>query len=335
MESRVILFGFKSNIFFRRIVAISGIRGIGYLEDSNFGRLFGFLKRLRLLFVIKLCRAFLLTLRVRNFNTLNFYYLNREAEILVHLNRRKNIIITTYGTDYLVYNPAIVSIKHMVNRWVVSTTTGKETLIKLYGICDDIISVIPFGIDSIKGSRKSWWVGEQVICIGNNGSSRQNHVQILEWFRSFKEFFPKNTRIVLPMTYGLSKDYYDECKRLLEKLSISYNILTEYLSDDEMSAFHDSVDIYINNQPTDVLSGFMLSQLNRGSVVIVNSDLRYPELTDWGIHITYYGQCNELQKALQDFCFLRAKSSVNIDKLSDKFGWYTCTSSYQRLWDSI
>lgn len=300
-----------------------------------FVKYIGLLKPMRLLFFIKVCRALLLTFRLRRSNVFNFYYLNREAEILIKLNRRKKIIVTTYGSDYLVYNTAISSMKALVDRWVVSTPSGKNTLKEVYGICEDSILVIPFGVDSIKGSPRSKWLDEHVICIGNNGSLRQNHVQILEWFKSFQDILPRNIRIVLPMTYGLSEEYLFKCKDILSSMAVNYNILTEYLTDEDICAIHDSVDIYINNQPTDVLSGFMLSQLNRGSVVIVNSELHYPELASWGIHLSYFKSCHELKDAVQNFQSLRAKCSSNIDKLSDKFNWYTCSSSYHRLWDSI
>lgn len=335
MENRIILFGFKSNIFFKRIVEISSVQGIGYLEDSNFGKFFDLLNRFRLLFFIKLFRAILLTFRLRKYEVLNFYYFNREAQIIAYLNRRKKIIVTTYGSDYLVYNSAISSMKALVDRWVVSTTSGKNTLKEVYGICEDSILVIPFGVDSIKGSPRSKWLDDHVICIGNNGSPRQNHVQILEWFKSFQEILPRNTRIVLPMTYGLSEEYLFKCKDILSSMAVNYNILTDYLTNKDICAIHDSVDIYINNQPTDVLSGFMLSQLNRGSVVIVNSELHYPELASWGIHLWYFKSCHELKEAVQNFQTLRTKCSSNIDKVTDKFNWYTCSASYHRLWDSI
>lgn len=335
MENRITLFGFKSNIFFNRIVEKSSLQGIGYLEDLMFDRYIGLLKPIRLLFFIKVCRAVLLTFQLRNTNVFNFYYLNREAEILINLNRRKKIIVTLYGSEYLIYNSSIFSLRSMVDQWVVSTHSGKKTLMDVYNISADAISVISFGVDSIKGSPRSLWVDEHVICIGNNGSLRQNHVQILEWFWSFREILPKNTRIVLPMTYGFSENHFKECERILKSLKIEYTILTEYLTNDDICAIHDSVDIYINNQPTDVLSGFMLSQLNRGVVVIVNSDLHYPDLASWGVHLTYFKSRQELKDALQNFGRLRAKSSTNIDRLSDKFAWHTCSTSYCRLWDSI
>ncbi len=149
------------------------------------------------------------------------------------------------------------------------------------------------------------------ITIGHNGSKAHQHILILNELRQLRTDITQKIRVILPMTYGLGKNYLNEVKLIVESCSFECRIFTDFMDENEVAHLRNLTDVMLNLQTTDAFSGSMREVLYCGGLVINGSWLPYNFLKEMGIYFEEVNSVNEISNKL---------TSVinNFTELSDK-----------------
>lgn len=167
------------------------------------------------------------------------------------------------------------------------------------------------------------------MVVGYNASSAQNHLKIIEAIHEVKDKLPKNTLLLLPMTYAKVESYMIEVQRALDCLGISYRIFDSYLSDEEVVNLRKSTDLFIHMQKTDAYSSSLQETLICGQTVINAEWLRYKELEQTGLPYRLANFDNLPSVIAEEITYM--SSPVNISRVLQQYTW-----SYQlQEWNKI
>ena len=121
-----------------------------------------------------------------------------------------------------------------------------------------------------------------IITIGYNASEMQQHLKILEILEKDEKFkqLSNKIKIVLPVTYPKNKVYINKLQEVSKKSSYQIELLTEFMTNEEVAHLRNATNIMIQLQTTDMLSASMLEHLYAENKVITGSWLPYQEIKD-------------------------------------------------------
>ena len=88
--------------------------------------------------------------------------------------------------------------------------------------------------------------GKKIVVCGYNGIPSQNHNEMIDALSTLNETEKKSIHIVLPMTYGATKEYINSIRCQIERQSVSYTILDTFLESKEVAVIRKTADIVIN-----------------------------------------------------------------------------------------
>lgn len=175
--------------------------------------------------------------------------------------------------------------------WITTVNHSRfeSRLIELLDVDSNKFVNIPYGSKLIdmhissqvtkeEAKKKMNLADSYIITCGYNGFATQNHLAVLSEINKIKELLPKNTHIILPMTYGLTEDYKKEVVRTLVELGFRFSIKTDFMSDEELYLLQRSTDIFIHLQKTDASSNSVKEYIMAGATVFNGSWLSYPEV---------------------------------------------------------
>ena len=157
--------------------------------------------------------------------------------------------------------------------------------------------------DEVKYLRKDLGLPEDriIISLGYNGNTIQQHLKILKFLQNDSGFRKYKDRIyiVVPVTYGGTKEYISKIDDLLRESGFSYKMFTEFLSEKEIAALRFSTDILIQLQVSDQFSGSMQEHLFAGGVVITGSWLPYSTFKNEGVYFRTISNLDQISGELQ------------------------------------
>lgn len=136
-----------------------------------------------------------------------------------------------------------------------------------------------------------------VLC-GYNGSRAQRHIEILKELQRLSGTMQKKIFLVLQCSYGLDKDYYEELSDALKTSQLEGVIVTDFMQGETLAKFRNSIDIFLNLQPTDVLSATMIEELEANALVVKGDWLCYPDLERRNIYMRSISDMENLSQEL-------------------------------------
>lgn len=187
-------------------------------------------------------------------------------------------------------------------------------------------------IDSLKDSevkvvkQKLYGIteGNIIVVCGYNGTPSQNHTKMIEALSALNEGEKKDIHVVLPMTYGATKEYISDVRSQIERLSVSYTILDTFLETKEVAAIRKTADIVINVQNTDAIAGSLQDHLYCDNVCIFGEWLNYSPYTNNGIYYiktSMAGIADHLKDVLHNYEKYQGLTSGNHEKIKSLFSW--------------
>jgi hypothetical protein len=204
---------------------------------------------------------------------------------------------------------------------------------------ENLISILKNDVDSEISKRKIGLCTDKIaITIGYNASRLQHHIEIIENIERCSLLFPFRDKIefLLPVTYPKDTEYVALIKKTTLKSKFRYNIIDNFLSNEDIAHLRVASDIFIQLQPTDMLSGSMLEHLSARNIVITGSWLPYECLDQWEIFFIKIDRlnliANELYNVLNNFVDYKNSCSKNLEMIVNRFRWNDIIHNWLHLY---
>jgi len=263
-------------------------------------------------FVLKYFQAkafFLQNDNFKSFDIFHFHYLQYSyVRELFLVPKGKNIVCTFWGSDLLrtadILNLYII--KKALNRATAITCQSielKEIVLSKYGRhLESKINVAMFPIDtktyeaidvfkndgsSINEFKATYrYSFEKInVLIGHNASKFNNHENIITALTQTVQ--KEKVHLIINLNYGLPESdraaYKMKLTQALENTGISFVLLENFFSGDELAIARLASDIFIHMPISDALSGTMLELLYAANIVITGSWLPYKTFANAGL----------------------------------------------------
>lgn len=261
----------------------------------------------------------------------------------------KRIICTIYGSDILLKTDReLMKFKKIFDK-IDSISMASNSLIDkfrgAYGSkYDDKICKLPFGLSNLnyidestqRDVRKNILHNQDrtVISIGHNNCIEQQHLKAIEAVGLLPEDVREKIVIILQLTYGNGdKDYIAEVKSSANKLGCEIIVLEDYMNGAEIADMVNAVDIYINSQKSDALSGAMIEYLYANTIVLNPKWLDYNELKEKGCEFIQYGAFEEIPEIIASI--IEGKKKINFNKnqsiIAELFHWKKQKDKWRRF----
>jgi hypothetical protein len=177
------------------------------------------------------------------------------------------------------------------------------------------------------------------ITIGYNASNNNQHLKVLESLIASKTIRTKSFEVLLPLTYGRTKDYVDKIVLLLEKLKIEYKTLNHFLSATEVMYLRYATDIFIQAPLSDALSGSLREHIYAKNIVITGSWLPYQILNQNGIFFFKVDDFNQIPELLNtissNFRAEKNKCDKNPELIYNISSWNRVVHDWTNLYNKL
>ena len=138
-----------------------------------------------------------------------------------------------------------------------------------------------------------------IIACGYNGSYSQQHLIIIDSIASLKPPLKESVFLLFQMTYGLTAEYLKRITDHLTSTGLSYRILTNHLSKNEVAKLRLITDIAISISISDAYSASVQEQIFAENIVITGAWLPYDYLKEKNIYFIET-EINELTGKISD-----------------------------------
>jgi hypothetical protein len=273
-------------------------------------------------FVLKYSQAkafFLQNDNFKSFDIFHFHYLQYSyVRELFLIPKGKNIVCTFWGSDLLrtadILNLYII--KRALNKATTITCQSlelKEIILSKYGRhLESKINVVMFPIDtktydaidvyhnkqlSINEFKATYHYSNEKInvLIGHNGSMFNNHENIIKALGQLQQ--KEKVHLIVNLNYGLpeseKESYKNKLTQVLENTKISFVVLENFFSGDELAIARLASEVFIHMPISDALSGTMLEMLYASNIVITGSWLPYKTFVNAGLK---YHEVSDISK---------------------------------------
>ena len=256
--------------------------------------------------------------QVDKFDVVHMSFVTREKMYLVKYLRKKSkkIVITFWGSDLLrVNNKTMLKYKDaftLADIIMLSTSEMKEHFTKVFGHCfDEKILDLKFGLDSLENidyentivARHFFSVpdGKTVITVGYNGKPTQNHIRVTEALSKLKKEQKNKLFLLVPVTYGLSQGYKQQLVDSFDKLGIPYQLIEDFLEDEQLCKLRECTDAFIHAQVTDAFSASIQEYLYARKIVFNPVWIPYSDMKNKGIFYYEYNDYDELSTLISNW----------------------------------
>lgn len=289
---------------------------------------------------------------------INIHYLSTVIPWFWKDIRKKSrkVVISIWGSDfYQTTRKALKKYRKIFNECDALTFTNERTREEFVGYYKDLdISnktyVIRFGLrvlDILKKQKFSQQdcrnffglpVNKIITVIGYSSRSNHRHEEIITYINKLDKTVLEKMFFVLPMTYG-DFSYREKIKKVLLGTNLSYKILEDFMTYEEMARFVVASDIMINLQTTDQFSGSMQEHMYAGNVVITGDWLPYDILWSKGafaLRISEFSQLTEtLVYAVRNLDELKNKSKQVNAFIYDLSSWSVNIQKWIGLYNQL
>jgi hypothetical protein len=172
-----------------------------------------------------------------------------------------------------------------------------------------------------------------IIVCGYSGSENNQHLKVIASLAELKNSIPKQTKIIIPVTYGGTEKYKEAIKAALIATGLKYVLYERFLSDEQIAYLRKATDIMIHVPISDAFSGSFQEHLFAQNVVIAGSWLPYQLLKDREIYYETIPDVSQLKDKLKFVLqnFTRLQKKVASSNTADKFKsslWSECIKEW-------
>ena len=256
------------------------------------------------------------------------------------IKKGKKVKISIWGSDF--YRASHIRreqqrpIYRLCNRIQISTREMKNDFVSYFNDFEDKIRIVNFGIhqfDIIDKIQKLPFRSKfkpdeykdrlTVIC-GYNGSNGQQHLTIIGAIKKLDGSVKSKMYLILPMTYGCEKAYYNNIKKELLQLNVPYLIIRNFLDDETNAKLRIAADLVINIQKTDAFSGSLQEHLYAGCLLLVGDWLPYSILHEKGV---FYKTCSmdnldkKIADCVENYDVYKRDTTGNKEKMHQISSW--------------
>lgn len=274
----------------------------------------------------------------RKYDIINIHFPGVDSWIVPHIiNHKKKLVTSIYGSDFLRANNRTHKVLDKLFKRsdyiTVASAYVKEEISKTHaGRYDDKIRIAKYGSIACEemhyhlanisnvSSKKTFHIPEDkvVILCGYNASEAQRHIDIINECRKLPVDYQNKIHLLFHCSYGGNDKYINKLSDFLNGTGLSFTLCREYMQGERLSIFRKCADIFINVQPTDVLSASMIEEIEAGAICIVGDWLKYPDLDDIGAYTVKIHDITVLSSALLDIInnidkYIQETSSKNRD----------------------
>lgn len=163
-----------------------------------------------------------------------------------------------------------------------------------------------------------------IIAVGYCGRRDQQHIKIIEEVLKLAEDYRRKVCLFLHVSYGVEMKSYikklENLKKLCERNGITVIISDEFLEGRKLVDLRYAVDVFINAQLRDALSGTMLEYLATGTNVINGEWLDYSDLNKKNIVYKNFSKFDELPEIIVD-SIQKGINYDNIKIIGENWSW--------------
>lgn len=304
-----------------------------------------------------------------------FFYLNRLKNYdIVHVHYLENIIIwniffpkqikakliiSIWGSDFLRSSKRkrymMMRIFDRADQITIASPTVKKQFTDFYdGKYDDKISICQFGLQPLEyivntcledfneAKKKMGLASDKIIItIGYNASRLQRHKEIIKYIELNENLSKYRDKIefLLPCTYPKNVEYLQSLTLQIAKSKFHYTILSDFLSDDAVAMLRCCSNIFIQLQPTDMLSGSMLEHLAAGNIVITGKWLPYDILDELNIYMLKIERMEQvstiLLSVIENYLEYTRKCDLNKNIVLNNFRWKTVINKWINVYEKV
>ena len=208
--------------------------------------------------------------------------LKKAQHIIVHSMEMRLIAMAKYGWQYENKITALVS-------------TDIAKALEKYSDNDQLRDKYLFSFKQ----RHNIASEDTLVTIGHSAHEIDNHLFILQQIARLDKQVLNKCTFILPMTYGIEADYFNEVEAACKAANIKYIILNQFLEDDEMMELRYASEILIRLSKYDAFSLSLCETLAAGNIAIVATWLPYGALRSAAV---FYKEINAFEKLPQMLC---------------------------------
>lgn len=335
-----------------------------YVYDTIYALKMSFILR-KNRFVRILTQQFLFRKYIRTLTNYDIVHIHYVENIIVRdvayfsKHVKGKLIVSLWGSDFLRASDnqrkQLAVLLERADKITIASETVTQMFREYYRECSFLSKLVlcRFGLEPLEkiipilesgdktGSSKSLFglsKDKIVVTIGYNASRLQHHIEIIENINEFSSLadFKDKIEFLLPLTYPVDEVYVNEIREYVKQSKFNFVIVTDFLSDDKIAHLRIASDVFIQLQPTDMLSGSMLEHLSTGNIVITGSWLPYDCLNDWNIFLFKIDKLDfiaqNLYGVLCDYSVCVEKCVKNRDAVIQRFRWKNVISDWINLY---
>lgn len=295
--------------------------------------------------------------QIHTYDVVHFQFISPDKFFLInHFHKKTNskIILSIWGSDLYKIPKSMVSSFEKHCRIATSITFTNEKTIAYFKQKfqweKDNLKLCRFGLAPLEELKKlalskeqckeelAWTKGKIAITIGYNLSPNQQHLKILEVFKSEELKKLKNQiLLIFPITYAGSSKYKNQILNELNELPFEYKIYDTFMSDERVAKIRKASDMMLQLQQTDQFSGSMQEHLYTQNIVITGSWLPYETLIEEGVWFKQIDAIRDLAKSLleviENYEDLKLKTQNNPEAILKLSSWEKNIGLWSKLYE--
>lgn len=150
--------------------------------------------------------------------------------------------------------------------------------------------------------RTDWNISEDklIVCIGHNGDPAGQHLEMISSVSKLGKEMKERITVVVPMTYGGSKDYKRRVREALQEAAVAGVILESYLEERAIRDLRLASDVFVYGPVSDSFSASVSQALAAGSVCLLGSWLPYNLRRRAGFFYHEFDQPDKIESQLAE-----------------------------------
>ena len=125
-------------------------------------------------------------------------------------------------------------------------------------------------------------------------------MEILNELKKLPKAVQEKIFLIFQCSYGFDEIYKKELSAVLAESHLAGVIITDFMQGEILAKFRNSIDIFLNLQPTDVLSATMIEELESRAIVVKGDWLCYPDLEERNIYMRSISDMKKLSSEMED-----------------------------------
>ena len=257
-------------------------------------------------------------LKARKYDVVDIHFPGVDSWIIPYVIKRKTRLVTSiYGSDLLrasKHTFRVLKLLFKRSDCITAASSFVENVIskKTAGEFDHKIRIAKYGSEacedmhhrlsdlSRESCKKAFGIPAEKISIlcGYNASEAQRHIDIINECGKLPEEYRSRIHLVFHCSYGGTEAYIRKIESSLLDTGMPYTLIREYLRGEKLAQLRKAADVFLNVQPTDVLSASMIEELEAGAVCMIGKWLHYPDLEEYGARMIGIDDLSRLHEQL-------------------------------------